>query len=92
LRKELTGTGVRLTNILPGFVWTEGLQATLQWMQTDERSKENWRKFGLGEPQELLQQADKMLKPEDIANAVWGAVDKPGNVYINDLLIRDGIQ
>ena len=47
LRKELTGTGVKITEVLPGFVWTEGLEALL----TDEGSKAAWRKFGLGDPQ-----------------------------------------
>merc|ERR1719158_917879 len=38
LRRELTGTGVKLTNILPGFVWTEGLQRML----TDPDQSKNW--------------------------------------------------
>jgi len=88
LRRELTGTGVRLTNILPGYVWTEGLQ----WMLSDERSRANFTKFGLGDPDEIISQRDKMLKPEDVAVSVWESVDKPANVHVNDILIRDAIQ
>ena len=35
---------------------------------------------------------DKMLKPEDVALSVWESVDKPANVHVNDVLIRDAIQ
>ena len=35
---------------------------------------------------------DKMLKPEDVAVSVWESVDKPANVHVNDILIRDAIQ
>jgi len=88
LRKELTGTGVRITNILPGFVWTEGLQ----WMLTDEKSRAEFTKFGFGNPDEIISQREKMLKPEDVALSVWQSVDKPGNVHVNDVLIRDALQ
>lgn len=33
-----------------------------------------------------------MLRPEDVAESVWEAVDKPNNVHVNDVLIRDAIQ
>ena len=35
---------------------------------------------------------EKMLKPEDVALAVWESVDKPTNVHVNDVLIRDALQ
>ena len=35
-------------------------------------------------------QKEKMLRPEDVAESVWEAVDKPNNVHVNDvLIIRD---
>ena len=37
-------------------------------------------------------QKEKMLRPEDVAESVWEAVDKPNNVHVNDVLIRDAIQ
>ena len=33
-----------------------------------------------------------MLTPSDIAESVWQVVNKPKNVCINDLLIRDALQ
>ena len=33
-----------------------------------------------------------MLRSEDVAEAVWEAVNKPGNVYIEDVMIKDHLQ
>ena len=35
---------------------------------------------------------DQMLRSEDVAEAVWEAVNKPGNVYIEDVMIKDHLQ
>jgi len=88
LRKEITGSGVKVTNILPGYVWTEGLEFAL----TDETGKRACKNFGLGDPQDIIDKADKMLTPEDVAQSVWEVVNKASNVCINDVLIRDAIQ
>ena len=88
LRKELTGTGVKLTNVLPGFVYTEGLE----WLLNDERSKNAFKQFGFGEASEILAQKDKMLRPEDVATSVWECVNKPANVYVHDVMVKDSIQ
>ena len=78
-------------------------------MLSDERSRSDFTKFGLGDPDEMISQKkdfsfnfhiylaspfsrDKMLKPEDVAVSVWESVDKPANVHVNDVLIRDSIQ
>ena len=83
-------------------------------MLSDERSRANFTKFGLGDPDEIISQRkdsffncviniysllifftnsrEKMLKPEDVAMSVWESVDKPPNVHVNDVLIRDAIQ
>ena len=87
-RKELQGSGVRLVNVLPGFVDTEGLQASL----TDEKQAGVMREFGLGEARELLQARDKMLRPADVAETVWETINKPNNVYIQDVMIKDQLQ
>ena len=87
-RKELQGSGVRLVNVLPGFVDTEGLRASL----SDEKQAEVMREFGLGDARELLQERDKMLRPADVAETVWEAVNKPTNVYIHDVMIKDQLQ
>ena len=79
---------MKVSNILPGFVWTEGLEAML----TDEASRGSCAKFGLGDPDTLLQQRREMLQPEDVAEEVWRVVSKPRNVCVNDVLIRDSIQ
>ena len=33
-----------------------------------------------------------MLTPEDVALAVWEAVNKPANVYVEDVMIKDMFQ
>ena len=88
LRKELQGSPLRLVNILPGFVDTEGLQAML----TDEKQVGVMKDFGMGEARVILDNKDKMLKPEDVAETVWEVVNKPSNVYIQDVMIRDQLQ
>ena len=32
---------------------------------------------------------DKMLAPGDIANMVWDVVNKPDNVYVEEVMIKD---
>ena len=67
---------------------TEGLRASL----SDEKQAEVMREFGLGDARELLQERDKMLRPADVAETVWEAVNKPTNVYIHDVMIKDQLQ
>ena len=77
-----------MTNVLPGFVYTEGLE----WLLKDEKSMSAFKKFGLGEPSDYLAQKDKMLRPEDVANSVWETVNKPANVYVHDVMVKDSLQ
>ena len=67
---------------------TEGLRASL----ADEKQAEVMREFGLGEARELLQEREKMLKPADVAETVWETINKPTNVYIQDVMIKDQLQ
>ena len=67
---------------------TEGLQTSF----TDESQVEVMREFGMGEAKELLNNRDKMLRPEDVAGTVWETVNKPSNVYIHDIMIKDQLQ
>ena len=75
-------------NVQPGFVDTEGLEAAL----TDKRQVEVMREVGMGEAKELLEHRDKMLTPRDVAETVWEVVNKPPNVYIHDVMIKDQLQ
>ena len=88
IRKEISGGGVKLTNVLPGYVFTEGLD----WLFHDEKSMNAFKKFGLGEASDYLAQKDKMLRPVDVANSVWECVNKPANVYVHDVMVKDSIQ
>ena len=88
IRKELSGSKVKLTNVLPGCVYTEGLEKML----TDEKTNAAFKKFGLGEASDALKGKEKMLKPEDVADTVWECINKPSNVYVNDVMIRDALQ
>jgi len=88
LRQELKGTGIKITNVLPGWVYTEGLE----WLLNDEKSVNALKKFGLGEASDYLAQKDKMLRPEDVAISVWDCVNKPANVYVHDVMVKDSLQ
>ena len=77
-----------MVNVLPGFVDTEGLRASL----ADEKQGDVMREFGLGEARELLESRDKMLRPEDVAVTVWETINKPRHVYIHDVMIKDQLQ
>ena len=67
---------------------TEGLKTSF----TDESQVEVMREFGMGEAKELLNNRDRMLRPEDVAETVWETVNKPSNVYIHDIMIKDQLQ
>ena len=79
-RQEIMGTGVKLINIQPGFVNTEGCRAVF----SDEHSRGVMEEFGYGGAD-----IDKMLAPGDIANTVWDVVNKPDNVYVEEVMIKD---
>ncbi|MGI9424036.1 MAG: SDR family oxidoreductase [Hyphomicrobiaceae bacterium] len=69
LRLELMGTGVRITEILPGRVETEMFEQAIQ-------REQDRRKF----IEEM-----KLLQPEDIASAVAYAIQAPWHVNINSI-------
>jgi NADP-dependent 3-hydroxy acid dehydrogenase YdfG len=74
LRQELQGTGVRLTEVMPGLVRTEF--AAARWLGDEERAQEFYDRF------------DAALSPEDISDAVLYALDTPVHVNICDLILR----
>ena len=80
IRKEIRGTGVKLINIQPGFVNTEGCRAVF----SDDYSRDVMEEFGYGGADTAL-----MLNPGDIADTVWDVVNKPDNVYVEEVMIKD---
>ena len=79
---------MRIINVQPGWVDTEGLTAALQ----DQNQAAVIQELGLGEVEELRENRNNMLRPEDVAETVWEIVNKPSNVYIHDILIKDKLQ
>ncbi|SFE96832.1 SDR family oxidoreductase [Alteribacillus iranensis] len=75
LEKELSKTGIRVTNVSPGPVRTE-----LSDHITDEEVREKF-----------MSNQGKMtpLEPEDIANAIVHAVKQPDRVDTNEIIIRN---
>ena len=61
LRKELVGTGVKVTNVLPGVCNTQ------MFMQ---------QKLGMSR-EEAEEMGAKLIQPEDVGLMVWEAVCKP---------------
>ena len=76
---------MRIINVQPGWVVTEGLTAALQ----DQNQAAVIQELGLGEVEELRENRNNMLRPEE---TVWEIVNKPSNVYIHDILIKDKLQ
>ena len=74
LRKELVGTGVRTTEILPGIVESE---------LVDQIEDAAIRK-------QVSEWVDSVspLAPEDIADAVLYAVTRPPNVAVSEMIVR----
>lgn len=73
LRKDYRGTGVRVTEILPGLVRTEF--AFQRWEDDPEKAQKFYDDFG------------ECLNPEDIAGTVAYAVSQPPNVVISQLVV-----
>ncbi len=74
LRQELKGTGIRLTEVMPGLVRTEF--AAARWGGDEARAEEFYAKF------------DAALSPEDVADAVIYTLQTPSHVTICDLILR----
>ena len=79
---------MRILNVQPGWVDTEGLTAALQ----DQRQAAVIQDLGLGDVEELRENRKNMLRPEDVAETLWEVVNKPSNVYIQDIMIKDKLQ
>ncbi|RMB02001.1 SDR family oxidoreductase [Eilatimonas milleporae] len=74
LRKELIGTGVRTTEIMPGIVKSE----LAQQIEDDVIREDIGRWMESVTP----------LEPEDIAEAVLFAVTRPPNVAVSEMIVR----
>jgi NADP-dependent 3-hydroxy acid dehydrogenase YdfG len=82
LRKEMTGKGVRVTDIQPGAVATELAAST---------KHEGAQEALTGEGGLYAKDAD-ILQSEDIAAAILYVVTQPSHVNVNEVLIRPQIQ
>merc|ERR1719369_570316 len=76
LRKELVGTGVKVTNILPGVCNTPMIT----------RAAEHRMGMSKKEAEEL---GSKLIQPEDVGLMVWEAVCKPERCYVRDICMVD---
>jgi 3-hydroxy acid dehydrogenase / malonic semialdehyde reductase len=73
LRKDYRGTGIRVTEVLPGLVRTEF--AFQRWEGDPKKAQKFYDDFG------------ECLVPEDIANTIAFAVSQPPNVVISQLVV-----
>jgi NADP-dependent 3-hydroxy acid dehydrogenase YdfG len=83
MRRELVGTGVRITDVQPGDVKTN-----LVMHNTDEEAAKKMgvqigKKVGEG-----WATRNTILDPEDVANAVLYAVTAPAHVAVNEILVE----
>lgn len=74
LRKELIGTGVRTTEIMPGIVESELIDQI-----EDSEIRESVQKWST---------SVSPLAPDDIADAVLYAVTRPPNVAVSEMIVR----
>lgn len=80
LRKEAIRYGVRVTDIQPGAVATE-LPDSIQHEKIRDAVKAN-----------MYAEGSAILKPEDIANAIYYAITQPDYIDVSELHIRPVIQ
>jgi len=88
LRMELKGTDIRITNVLPGFIWTDGIASTMN----NPVEREAMQKFGFGDPEDYIKNKDLMLQPSDLGDCVWTIISNPSNYYVYDVMLRDKLQ
>ena len=77
LRKDLLGSGVRVTIIAPGRVETEFSDVRLKG-DTSAAKK--------------VYEGYEPLQPEDIADAIWYCVSRPSHVNIEEMLVMPAAQ
>jgi clavulanate-9-aldehyde reducatase len=75
LRQEALHAGIRVTTVAPGFVETE-----LQGHNTNPMVQQAMAKS--------REQIGEVLRPADIADAIVHAVTRPGNVCVNEIVVR----
>jgi len=88
LRMELKNTNIKITNILPGFVWTDGLERTLR----DPVQAKAMKDLGLGDPELFIEKKDLMIQPEDMGTTVYDVMKSGKNYYVYDMMVRDKLQ
>jgi len=88
LRMELKNTKIKITNILPGFVWTDGLEKTLR----DPVQAKAMKEMGLGDPELFIEKKDLMIQPEDLGITVYDVMKAGDNYYVYDMMVRDKLQ
>merc|ERR1712215_183339 len=84
LRKELRGAGIKITQVEPGAVWTEGVERIME----DKKFREIHEKFY---PKEMVEVEKKMIRermvPRDIGEVVWDAIRTVDRVYEQDVYV-----
>jgi len=84
LRKELRGTGIKITQVEPGAVWTEGVQRIME----GNKFREVHEKFY---PKEMVEVEQKLMRermlPRDIGEVVWDAIRTVDRVYEQDVYV-----
>ncbi|NKB76169.1 MAG: SDR family NAD(P)-dependent oxidoreductase [Gammaproteobacteria bacterium] len=76
LRLDYVGSGIRVTEILPGLVKTQFAANRFSYASDNEEKAE-----------EFYQSAGKWLIPEDIARSIVFALQQPENVTISQLVV-----
>ena len=82
-RRELVGTGVKITNVQPGDV--KGTELILNNSDTEAAAKMG---VSIGKPVGEGFSRSQLLDVEDVANAVVYALEAPGHVAVNEVLIE----
>ncbi|CAM9715035.1 unnamed protein product [Phaeothamnion confervicola] len=82
LRRELVGTGVRVTTIQPGDVATDLVMHNTDAEAAADSGVQIGQKVGVGLTQ------NQVLKPEDVAAAVLYTVTAPPHVAVNEVLVE----
>lgn len=82
LRRELVGTGLKVTTIQPGDCATDLVMNNTDTEAAEEQGVSIGVKVGTGSTE------NQVLQPEDIAAAVLYAVTAPSHVAVNEVLVE----
>ena len=87
LRKELRGTGIKITQVEPGAVTTEGIMKVMEEKKFQELHERFYPSSAV-EIKEKVMNRERMV-PKDIGEVVWDAIKAIDRVYEKEVYVSN---